>query len=213
MKICSSLGRLLAGLSTTLALTVSAAPMFGLYNTGVDNSGALLAAGSIDQHWSGPAAEYAMPGGYGPWTAPNTTSSWLSINPGGEAYVGYYNLATSFDLAGFDASTVSITGRCAVDNIPIAIFVNGHAIAGQSCAGFSGWNTFTLASDFISGVNSLVFQYYNQSHQEGFRAEFTSLSGTALNAPIPEPVPVALVFTALGALGLAARRQQSKSAE
>lgn len=211
MKISSIFGRLIACLSATAAMTASAAPLFGLYNTGVDDTGTLLSAGSIDQHWSGPAAEYAMPGGYGPWTPPNSTSSWLSINPGGDAYLGYYDLSTTFDLTGYDEATVSISGRCATDNLPLGIYVNGHLASGQSCSGFSGWNSFSLTSDFFSGINTLVFQYYNFSHQEGFRAEFTDVSGNALGSAVPEPESLVLAFTALGLMAASSRRRKSVS--
>ena len=57
-------------------------------------------------------------------------------------------------------------------------------------------------------IKKVTLQEY-QTMPEGFRAEFTNVTGVSLNSGIPEPESLALVVTALGSLGLLSRRRKS----
>src|SRR5687768_11366988 len=65
-------------------------PIPGLFNTGVDNSGAVLAGGAVDPHYSltGGTAFVADPAGTGFW-APNTlTSKWIAPATNQDPFTG-----------------------------------------------------------------------------------------------------------------------------
>ena len=99
--------------------------------------------------------------------------------------VGTYTYRTTFDLTGFDISTVSISGQLVADNYIAAIRINGFDIGFQTPGqvGFA-FAPFSLPSGhYVSGVNTLEFIVYNTppngGNPSGLRVE---LSGTASTA-------------------------------
>jgi hypothetical protein len=218
----SSLGSL--GLLNLLGLALQAAPIPGLFGTGVDDSGALLSAGAIDPHYKlitsadtnfpGPNSivvsnDFPIAGeaGNGPWLTNGPISKWIGPQPdqtccgqgnaggnGGNA-PGAYAYRISFDLTGFDLSTVKITGQWACDSEGTDIKINGVS-TGNKIAPFppqpsESWHPFTINSGFVDGVNTLDFLINRSSgkYPTGLRAD---VLGTGLL--LPKPVQIAGLF-------------------
>ncbi|MEI9962916.1 MAG: immunoglobulin domain-containing protein [Limisphaerales bacterium] len=161
-----------------------------LFNTGVDNTGALLASGSIDPHYTLGPVPSGIPVGPGhynvpsavvvtnPWYLPPFSDSrWIAPATSPEGLTdGIYTYTNQFVLpAGVDAQTASISGRWAADN-DATMYLNGLAPANQVSSivstnsffimanGFDHWTYFTVASGFQAypAVNTLYFLVTNQ---------------------------------------------------
>jgi hypothetical protein len=202
------------------ATTVHADPIPGLFNTGVDNSNVTLVGGSVDPHYSliasadpafpGPGAIVAtvIPTTY--WAANSATSKWIApaanenYPSGGTPHpAGDYTYRISFDLAGINFSTVSITGKWGVDNSGV-IRLNGVS-TGISTSSYNPLVNFSISSGFRAGINDLDFVVHNLpaggSNPTGLRVEGISGTGTAtvgvdevqkdqaldLSVPFPNP--------------------------
>jgi hypothetical protein len=178
------------------ATSAHAAPIPGLFNTGVDESSTPLPGGSVDPHYAliasadpsypGPNAiiPSVIPAAY--WFANSATSKWIAPaanenfpgagtpHPGGN-----YTYRLSFDLTGFDFSTASITGKWGVDNSG-AIRLNGVS-TGIGSPSYNPLIPFTISSGFHAGINDLDFVITNfaagGSNPTGVRVD--ALSGTA----------------------------------
>jgi len=184
LDLLSSILVLLFGASS-IALAVP----ITLFNTGVDNSGSLLPAGSVDPHYtiletatSGIVIRDSIPGSWIP-NGPNSKWIWEDIN--GKPTSVIRSFRTTFDLTGFDLSTVSISGDWSTDNSGLDILINGNS-TGITSPGFTSFTSFLVNSDFVAGMNTLDFEVFDFGGIAGFRAE---LSGQGdLQAPvIPEP--------------------------
>ena len=203
MNSIFTLFRCAVGLAVLAVLSSGAAPIPGLFNTGVANTGALLAAGSIDPHWRmiqsadpafpGPNAIVLNDAGFPipPWLANGPASKWLAPQASQATgnQPGDYTYRITFDLAGLEPSTAVITGRWSSDNTGPAVLLNGVATGGISDGNFPALgNAFTINSGFIDGINTLDFVVNNAGttpNPTGFRAE---LSGTA-DPLLPPGVP------------------------
>jgi hypothetical protein len=140
----------------------------GLFNTGVDATGAALPDGSVDPHYilttnahaatTDAIVEGVIPGA---WLANDGFSKWIGPTLDTSAgLVGVYVYKTEFDLAGLDAQTVVITGGWAVDNTGVDILVNGQSTGIRNSTGFGGLSSFTISSanaTFVEGINTLEF--------------------------------------------------------
>jgi len=159
-----------------------------VFNTGVNNTGALLAPGSTDPHYK----FIANPDGTGatpvvastipspPWIANGPNSQWIAPDPnqaGARLPGGNYDYQITFDLTGLDPSTAQLTGQWATDNSG-AIYINGVSTGFTTPdVGFESFSPFTISSGFISGVNKLDFVVFNDTGSStGLRVE---ISGTA----------------------------------
>jgi len=202
------------------ATVAHAAPIPGLFNTGVDGSGASLPGGSVDPHYAliasadpsypGPSAivTSVIPAAY--WIANSATSKWIAPaadenypslgtpHPGGD-----YIYRLSFDLTGFDFSTVSIAGKWGVDNGG-TIRLNG-VNTGFNTTSYNPLVPFSFSSGFHAGVNDLDFVINNYasggSNPTGLRVDELSgaatatagvdagLEGQALALSVPFPNP------------------------
>ena len=194
--------------------TAEASPIFGLYNTGVDSKGSLLATSAIDRHYSltvNPDSQgtnaYVPPVIPNTWLAEGPSSNWIAPNAANpaSAAVGWYTYQTTFDLTGYQPATAVVVGRWATDNVGEAILLNGVSMGLQNTQQFLAWTTFTLSSGFVSGVNTLAFQVDNAGtapNPSGLRVEI--LAGTTATL-IPVPEPATLSFLALGGLLLISR--------
>lgn len=143
-------------------------PITTLFNTGVDNSGMILADNTTDPHyrlklsadptWVGPAT-YASGDVPAAWNLIGTDSRWISPRyPNTAVEAGYYHYQTTFDLTGMEPSTASISGRFSADNYLSSVQLNGTVVP-QATGGFNTWYDLVLpqGSAFVEGVNTLVF--------------------------------------------------------
>jgi hypothetical protein len=190
-------------LSLTLVCSGHAAPITGLFNTGVDDSNQVLGATAIDSHYriiassdsNGPNAYVTTDGNYpfGYWMPNNTSSKWIA--PTKDTNAGYeFTYRTTFDLTGFNPTTALINGYGGTDDLG-AIYLNGKYVCNIN--GFGSLTPFAISSGFVSGLNNLDFVVTNSGGgPTGLRVEFATATAS------PVPLPSALYLLAPGLLGL-----------
>lgn len=194
-------------------------PISGLFNTGVDQAGGVLANGQQELHYVliGPPPSAQCPLCSGPAFARATDAAWLSPPPGSK-WIGpidnndapgatFYSYSLTFDLTGLDPSTAVITGLWSSDNGSQILlngtdtgWVNGDP-GGRS---FEQLTSFSIATGFEPGFNSLEFVVGNAGGPTSLLV--SNLSGTA--QAIPDPTPASLV--SLGLLALAGLRRGAR---
>ena len=177
-------------------------PLVGLFNTGVDNTGALAPRGSVDLHYTleaspdplypGPAAlvlfDGVWPVGGGTYMENGPASAWISPALNGTNLAGgNYTYRTAFQLpAGLDPATAWIQGKWASDNGIVDILLNGTTLAPSGSGNFTSFSGFTGSYGFVPGSNSLEFIVANgDGSPHAFRAE---LKGGAMTLPTTAPV-------------------------
>jgi hypothetical protein len=168
-----------AGSVTTTAghLTVNQ-PVPGLFNTGVDDTGAPLADGLIDSHYlliTNPQYEgqqdsvvedsTVFPISDGTWLRDTDTSKWIGpeLNTAADA-IGIYTYRTVVDLTGRDPKTVVILGGWATDNTGNDILVNGVSTGNTQSPGFNAYTPFAIYgtnTTFVAGTNTIDFVVEN----------------------------------------------------
>jgi hypothetical protein len=166
----------------------------GIYNTGVDDTGAALADSDFDPHYvlqinpggtdQVPASVHSstvFPIVAGPWLANNGSSKWISslaesgsasglAFDGGEG-PGTFVYRTTVDLTAFYLPSVKITGGWAMDNLGQALRVNGAATGLVNNAGFQALTSFTISpanATFVQGVNTIDFLVQNRDANTGY---------------------------------------------
>ncbi len=182
-------------------LTINA-PGGVFFNTGlVANSGTTLTNGAADPNWGGFQALSVD-------NAPNTTAE--------------YDFTETFNLAGFDGTSLTLIGSFAVDNTILGILINGNVVTGTNSGnyGTSGAKTaFTITNascnpncGLTNGVNTITFQTQNiaatSPNPTGLLVEFTSATANAITLGVPEPATLFGVGLGLSVLGLVYRRRR-----
>jgi cyanophycinase-like exopeptidase len=194
-----------AGNSANVTAASGSVP-FTIYNTGVDNTGTVLADGSVDPHYQITAA----PSPYSPGNAyvvdqssfPFTNSppyQWQADGDNLSKWIGpvaneandpsgTYTYQTTFDLTGYNPASAVITGQYSTDNWLSEIILNGQVVdsfPNNGASEYSSWQTLPqISSDFVAGVNTLDFVAINDTQTSdnptGLRVE---LNGTAVKEP------------------------------
>ncbi|HPZ97248.1 MAG TPA: hypothetical protein PLT93_03855 [Phycisphaerae bacterium] len=162
-----------------------------LYNTGVDNSRAVLGMAVQDPHWTliqgglagectegTPCPAYTIPAGAN-WLADDSNARWITAGQteNGNAPPGDHTFRTTFTLA--DAAAVaaaSIRGRMAYDDTLVDVKLNGVVVVpGSAASGANSWTEFAIDSGFQVGTNTLDFTIRNSgtdANAMGLRVEF-----------------------------------------
>jgi hypothetical protein len=192
-------------------------PIPGLFNTGVDDSGAPRADNDVESHYQmvAPSNVEGAPfvttsaGGFpiGPWLDDNDLSAWITPaedanGPGDNDGSSSYYYETTFDLTGFVPATAQISGQWSSDNLGLDILLNGVSTGFTNPAQFGEWTEFSLSGDngdpFVAGLNTLSFVTNNGGGEDppdgptGVRVEMT---GSAVM--VPEPSTLALCGLAM----------------
>ncbi|MCK1638168.1 PEP-CTERM sorting domain-containing protein [Bradyrhizobium sp. 157] len=193
---------------------VSAAPITGLFNTGVDGSGnALGADGLADPHYFVTASNIGVPintpavtSTHPAYAANDGNSRWISNSSTGSPGNGIVDFTLSFDLTGLNAATAQISGSWGADNLG-TILLNG-VNTGITNGGFSFLSPFTINSGFANGINTLTFQIQDFGPPLAFRVD--NISGTAdvLTAAVPEPSTWAMMILGFAGVGFVACRRR-----
>ena len=180
---------------------------FTLFGTGVSQPKTLLAANSVDPHWTlaagSPDAAYPGPNmlvidqnSYNLYTNPprgaqQSYGQYICNRPWGYSTncpPGNYTILQTFSLAGFDPTTVQIAGTLAADNY-IQLYVNGASVYQSTNAGNTAWplTDFSILGSqtgpFVAGINTLTAVVgnapYGSRNPEAFVIQITSATATA----------------------------------
>lgn len=169
-----------------------------LFGTGYGSDGTLLGpSGETDGHYilaessdpdfPGPDAVTLNPGfPVGPWLAEGADSEfphsrWIAPRAAQDqgSSPGEYRYQTTFNLDGFDLSTVTIVGRWATDDGSLGIFLNEEELFFNS-NGFVDWADFEITEGFVPGENVLEFGVSNggeANNPTGLRVDIVSATG------------------------------------
>lgn len=223
-------------------------PVFG---TGLNNLGQFLGSGAADPHYVltvnylGNGTSPVVPGGAssveattqsvppnwpmipGYW-ATDPSAQWIApqvdvVGINGVPFDTLYTYQTTFDLTGFNLSTVDISGHWTGDNYLSQVSLNGVPIyTGSGCGtpgnyAFQSTDPFNITSGFVQGVNTLSFNVinstcFNNPPNTNPTGLLVDMSGTAdpINTAVPEPqalIPAGLCMIA--AFSLYRRRRLS----
>lgn len=184
-------------------LSLQAAPIPGLFNTGVDDNGALLPLGEVDPHYkliesadpAYPGPDVLVPSGapIPPWVGDRAGSRWISPANGTSILPGNYIYQTTFVLTGFDISTAVINGEWSVDDNGVEVRLNGEPTGVFNNSGFGGMAAFSITTGFIEGTNTLEFVVSNggaDANPHGVRIEMTGNVLAPGTAPIVKVQPL-----------------------
>lgn len=209
--------------AVVLALTlgpchVANSEIIGLYSTGVDDDGVVLASGTIDPHYT----LLSAPSGVGSdvlaqatprfWSAPPAGSSWASVVESGGIGIpaGDYVFATEFTIQGVDPGLVVLTGSMLVDN-SAEIFVNGQSTDVSVPFGFNAHQVPTdfelnrSNANFVTGTNTIELRWNNAGHGAG------GIAMAIRGEVVPEPSSAGFMAL-IGLSGLVFERRRRRAA-
>lgn len=224
--------RMLAVAIATTAATVAQAQSINI-STGTNGSGVVLPDGVADPKWimsvaggSFNSAVVSYPADLccGMETVDATRARWINnvTSPNGTTIDGWSNdvytvFRRSFDLTGYDLSTVGIGGTWRAADGIVGAFLNGNLLfssramigADQNVANWLADNPFLVAlgsSYLVDGVNTLEFQM--ETLNDVFDGLYLDATVVGQVTATPEPSSLALVATGLLAIVGAARRRR-----
>jgi hypothetical protein len=197
-----------------LAGSVSAGPVF--FDTGVDDSRAILPDGAIDAHYSlialgAPANAIATSSDPVWWVAPPAGSKWIGPSLSSQSDpAGEYIYTFEFTLADGDiGASATLSGLWAADNTS-EIWLNG-IFTGYDDGFLDALKAFDITNGFVIGVNTLEFKVENWPQARNNPSALLVSGLTFTNDPaIPAvPAPAGIVLGAIGAglAGLLRRRR------
>ena len=139
-------------------------------------------------------------------------SRWLTAGTvaGGSFATGSFVATTTFDLTGFQASSLTLFLDMAADNTVVAA-LNGTTILSCNTGGAACFSAFTSNHSIaagglaVAGLNTLTFTVTNQDNPSP-TALRVQVQGNANVAAIPEPATWGLLGAGLLGFGLLRRR-------
>ena len=166
-------------------------------STGTDTSGSLLAEGAVDPNWTvtKPGAATAIQAfatkGDPIWFPNRNSSRWISSKPDATTtdLPGSYTYRTSFDLTGFDPTTVQLQMQISVDDELVDVKLNNQSLGLKITTGespFISSHGMQISNGFISGINTLEFIVVNQ----GTVSNPTGIQAQLEFASVPQRLPL-----------------------
>jgi len=142
------------------------AKVLNLFNTGVDDSGRLLPAGSVDPHYQiitpAPAAQAFVCKLDPTWGRNTPTAQWISPSANNKGNQARYEYETKFVVQDLRLiSNIQISGRWAADDQGAEVRLNGQVQPNVTQCSFRAFAGFTIDTGFQNGVNTLVFLVNN----------------------------------------------------
>ena len=191
----------------------------GVFNTGLGAGGSALAAGDgqADTHYFVTSTdEFGVVVGSSALTYYNPAylmdgplSRIVNATGNGNGNTGTTTtFATTFSLAGFDATNATISGQVLFDNSG-EIFLNGNQIGG-TYSGFASLSPFgTNSNFFVSGLNTLSFVLHNAGGPEAFQVAALGVTAEPLAPGVPEPATWGLMIAGFVMVGATMRRRNA----
>jgi len=182
--------------------------------TGLDTSNSLLTTNGVaDAHWTvretGDSAQVntpLSPNWYSGWIANGPNSAWISRNAGTlNNDENIYDF--TFDLTGYNLSTVSMLGSWTIDDQG-TLKLNGNLIDSLGIGQWNALHSFSVtdSSLFNQGMNTLSIDItWADNAKDAVRLE-----GLVSGTQVPEPTSLVL-WAGLGVMGLIAARRRKKS--
>ncbi|HEU4796610.1 MAG TPA: neuraminidase-like domain-containing protein, partial [Pyrinomonadaceae bacterium] len=168
-------------------------------STGTDANGILLPEGAVDPNWTvikpgtTTAVQTFATKGDPIWFPNRDTSRWISAKPDATTndLPGSYTYRTSFDLTGFDPTTVQLLMQISVDDELVDVKLNNQSLGLKITTGefpFVASHGLQINTGFISGINTLEFIVVNQNvsnNPTGIQAKLDFVS-------VPQRIPVSM---------------------
>ena len=196
----------------SLGSAAQAATITGLFATGVDDSGNVLAEGAVDSHWVVNGATQGIVYDNALYNLP-ADARFIGQLPGGDYSTNPNTYSTTFTVSG-DLSTANLSGLFEADNFA-SIYLNGHLLAADIPATvYENFQTFTSfsasADDFVADLNTLSVVLTDTGKPSAMLV--SGLVTTRLTGVVPEPATWALMIGGFGMAGAALRRRRQSAA-
>ena len=177
-------------------------PIPGLFATGSDGMGGVLAAGASELHYTS-ASPLIIVDQLGSYAGAPLGSAWIGLTPTDvtDAPGASFTASITFDLTGFDPSTARINGSAAADD-GVFLSFNGNDLGFLGGAGSLA--DFQIDSGFLPGENTISFSVGN-SGITGFNPMALLVGRLSGTASIPTPATGMILC---GTLGIGAFRRR-----